>query len=259
MSHSVQHRRHAKYGWLPDLPDGRDLLYAAPFESLQTLPLSVDMRPLCPPVYDQGDLGSCTANAVGGNVQFLWRMQKSHDIVPSRLFIYYVERMIEGAIGYDSGAMLRDGIKAVAKYGAPPETDWPYDIAKFTVRPPANVWTEALLEQALRYARVQRSLSQMKGCLASGFPFVFGFSVYDSFESQQVADTGVVPMPQHGERLLGGHAVMAVGYDESQRRFIVRNSWGAAWGMSGYFSMPYAYLTDSGLSSDFWTIRLMET
>jgi len=109
------------------------------------------------------------------------------------------------------------------------------------------------------YSRVSQTPSQMKGCLASGFPFVFGFTVYDSFESQDVAKTGVVPMPASGESVLGGHAVLAVGYDDGQQRFIVRNSWGTGWGMHGYFTMPYAYLTDRGLASDFWTIRLIKS
>jgi C1A family cysteine protease len=97
----------------------------------------------------------------------------------------------------------------------------------------------------------------MKGCLASGYPFVFGFTVYDSFESQQVATTGVAPMPQSGEQVVGGHAVLAVGYDDGQQRFIVRNSWGTGWGMQGYFTLPYAYLIDANLADDYWTIRLV--
>jgi C1A family cysteine protease len=222
-------------------------------------PAKVDLRPHCPPVYDQGQLGSCTANAIGGAVQFDREKQKlKPDFVPSRLFIYYNERVIEHTVSTDSGAQIRDGIKSVAKQGVPPETDWPYDIAKFADKPPAKAYTDGLKDRAVSYSRVARNLNQMKGCLASGFPFVLGFTVYDSFESQQVAQTGVMPMPASGESVLGGHAVMAVGYDDSQQRFIVRNSWGTGWGMQGYFTMPYAYLTDSGLSSDFWTIRLIK-
>ena len=252
--HSIKH-----YGWVPDLPDARDHIYAAPMEMLAALPAKMDLRPHCPPVYDQGQLGSCTGNAIAGAVQF--EREKQHltpDFVPSRLFIYYGERVIEGTVASDSGAQIRDGIKVVANQGVPPETDWPYDIAKFAQKPPPLAYNDALHDRAVSYSRLAQTLSQMKGCLATGFPFVFGFTVYDSFESQQVAQTGVVPMPAAGESVLGGHAVMAVGYDDSQQRFIVRNSWGASWGMKGYFTIPYAYLTQQNLSSDFWTIRLIQ-
>ena len=249
-----------RYGWTPDLPDARDHMYAAPVAMMAALPTKVDLRPNCPPPYDQGQLGSCTGNAIAGAVQF--EREKQHltpDFVPSRLFIYYGERVIEGTVGTDSGAQIRDGIKVVANQGVPPETDWPYDIAKFAQKPPPKAFADALHDRAVSYSRLSQSLSQMKGCLASGYPFVFGFTVYDSFESQQVAQTGVVPMPAAGESVLGGHAVMAVGYDDGQQRFIVRNSWGANWGMKGYFTMPYAYLTERNLSSDFWTVRLVQS
>ena len=248
-----------RYGWVPDLPDARDHMYAAPVAMLAALPPKVDLRPNCPPVYDQGQLGSCTGNAIAGAVQF--EREKQHltpDFVPSRLFIYYGERVIEGTVGTDSGAQIRDGIKVVANQGVPPETDWPYDITKFTQKPPPAAFSDALHDRAVSYSRLTQTLTQMKGCLASGFPFVFGFTVYDSFESQTVAQTGVVPMPAAGESVLGGHAVMAVGYDDTQQRFIVRNSWGPGWGMQGYFTIPYAYLTAHNLASDFCTVRLVQ-
>ena len=252
--HAIKH-----FGWTPDLPDVRDHMYSAPMEMVRALPHKVDLRPHCPPVYDQGQLGSCTGNAIAGAVQF--ERKKQHltpDFVPSRLFIYYNERVIEGSVDNDSGAQIRDGIKVVNKLGVPPEKDWPYHIAKFAEKPPAKAFTDALKDRAVSYSRVTQSLTQMKGCLASGYPFVFGFTVYDSFESEKVAKSGTVPMPASGESVLGGHAVMAVGYDESHHRFIVRNSWGDDWGMHGYFTMPYAYLTERNLSSDFWTIRLVQ-
>ncbi len=248
-----------RYGWTPDLPDARDHMYAAPVEMMAKLPAKVDLRPHCPPVYDQGQLGSCTGNAVAGAVQFeREKQQLKPDFVPSRLFIYYGERVIEGTVNSDSGAQIRDGIKVVAKQGVPPETDWPYDITKFADKPSQKAYQDALQDKAVSYSRLTQTLSQMKGCLASGYPFVFGFTVYDSFESQQVAQTGIVQLPAAGESVIGGHAVLAVGYDDSQHRFIVRNSWGNGWGMQGYFTMPYAYLTDRGLASDFWTIRLIK-
>src|SRR5690348_15528407 len=182
MAHKIQ-----RYGWVPDLPDHRDLLYAAPVAALQALPNKVDLTTKCPPVYDQGNLGSCTANAIGGAIQFEQMKQSLPDFTPSRLFIYYNERAMEGTIDSDSGAMIRDGVKSVNSLGVCPESEWPYDISQFTNKPPAQSYRDALNCKALQYSRVARTLNQMKGCLASGSPFIFGISVYESFESQQVA------------------------------------------------------------------------
>jgi C1A family cysteine protease len=253
----LTHHKIQRYGWVPDLPDARDRLFAAPMR-MQALPPSVDLRPHCPKtVYDQGQLGSCTANAIAGAVEFDILKEGKQDFMPCRLFIYYNERAIEGTVESDSGARIRDGIKVVNKLGAPPEADWPYDIAKFAQKPPAKAFADAKKHRVTSYSRVVQDLGQMKACLAAGYPFVFGFSVYSSFESQQVAQTGVVPMPNlQKEQLLGGHAVLAVGYDDSQQRFIVRNSWGPGWGMGGYFTIPYAYLISRSLASDFWTCKV---
>src|SRR5258705_4711890 len=230
------------YGWVADTPDQRDHLYAAPVANLKKLPPKVDLRPQCPKIiYDQGELGSCTGNAIACAVQFdRLKQKRKPDFIPSRLFIYYNERDMEGTIKSDSGAQIRDGIKSVAKLGTCPEPDWPYDIKKFARRPPAKCFRDALKYKAVSYQRVIQTLSQMKGCLASGFPFVFGFAVYDSFESMAVAKNGVVPMPAATEKQLGGHAVLALGYDDKQQRFLVRHSWGRGWGMSGCCTMPSA-------------------
>ena len=174
------------------------------------------------------------------------------------MFIYYNERVIEHTVDSDSGAQIRDGVKSVHKLGAPPETDWPYDINQFSQKPPEQAYTDAKNYQAILYQRVTPTLGQLKGCLASGYPFVFGFTVYESFESQEMANTGHLGMPGTGEKQLGGHAVLAVGYEDSSQTFIVRNSWGADWGIKGYFTMPYPYLLQGTLASDFWTIRSVE-
>jgi C1A family cysteine protease len=252
--------RHSQwYGWVPDLPDHRDIRFQAPLAQIGQLPAHVDLRGGCPPVYDQGQLGSCTANAIAAAVEFDQRKQGLADVFrPSRLFIYYNERAIEGTIDQDAGAMIRDGIKTVGKQGAPHEALWPYTIGKFRTKPSAAAVKDARKHAAVLYQRVSRDAHQFRGCLASGYPFVFGFSVYDSFESNAVAKSGHVPLPKPKEKLIGGHAVLAVGYDHATERFIVRNSWGANWALAGYFTLPYAYLFDPNLSDDFWTIKLVQ-
>ena len=258
-----------KYGWKPDTPDNRDQ-YLVSKQAAKSLPKSVDLSGKCPPVYAQGRIGSCTANAIGGAFQYGLIKQKLKNFMPSRLFIYYNERVMENSVATDSGAMIRDGIKSVNKSGVCAEVDWPYDDtpadeltglwpknAKPAMKPTATCYKNALKHKASRYARVIQEINQLKGCLAEGYPFVFGFSVYESFESDIVANTGVVDMPSKSEELLGGHAVMAVGYDDKTSRFRVRNSWGSGWGQKGYFTIPYAYLLDSNLSDDFWTIRMV--
>jgi C1A family cysteine protease len=224
-----------RYGWVPDLPDQRDHMYAAPPEFLVALPTKEDRRLGCPPVYDQGQLGSCTGNAIAGAIEFEQMKQKVKSFVPSRLFIYYNERVIEHTVDSDNGAQIRDGMKVVAKQGAPPETDWPYDISKFAEKPPVLAFTDAAKNRVLSYQRVNRRLNQFKGCLASGYPFVFGFTVYGSFESAQVARTGHVPMPQPAEKVEGGHAVLAVGYDDQEPWFIRAHLLGLGLGNAGLF------------------------
>ena len=246
------------YGWVPDLPDHRDMMYGAVRRMPATLPRSVDLRPHCSPVEDQGQLGSCTGNAIAGAVEFLEKKDGAAFINVSRLFIYYNERVIEHTVNSDSGAMIRDGIKSLMKQGVCSEKKWPYVISKFTNKPSPACFKEALNHQVQAYARLQ-TVDEMRACLADGYPFVFGFTVYEGFESPAVAKTGVLPMPNKSkEKMLGGHAVLAVGYDDAQQRFLVRNSWGTGWGMRGYFTMPYDYVGDRNLSDDFWTIRRQE-
>jgi len=245
-----------EFGWRPDKPDQRDYRYAiaAPI----VLPPNVDLRPQCPTVYDQGQLGSCTGNSIAGAIQFELMKQNTDVFTPSRLFIYYNERVMENTVKSDAGAEIRDGIKSVATLGVCTELEWPYKVTQFTTKPSAKCFKDAKKDVVSQYLRLDNtSLNDLKTCLAQGYPFVLGFSVYESFESATVAKTGVVNMPKKKEKMLGGHAVCCVGYNDKTQRFIVRNSWGSGWGQAGYFTIPYAYLTNSNLSDDFWTIRLV--
>ncbi len=245
-----------KMGWKPSLPDLRDHKYSAylPVRSLAMLPPKVDLRPHCPPVYDQGELGSCTANALAGLAQFLLIRAGKPSFVPSRLFVYYNERVLEDSVSEDSGASLTDGIKVLNKIGAPHESLWWYNVKKFAVKPGKAVYADAAKHLLGEYLSVDNTrIEEIKTVLSAGYPVVFGFTVYDSFMSDATAKTGVVRMPGKKEKIQGGHAVALVGYDDSDHTFLVRNSWGIGWGDGGYCHMPYAYVTDRDLSDDFWT------
>ena len=250
----MSNRTMQKYGWLPDLPDYRDYKFSESFTAQAALPASVDLRPKMPPVYNQGNLGSCTGNAIAAALEYDLIKQNLPSFTPSRLFIYYNERLLEGTVRSDSGAMIRDGIKTVSKQGACKETIWPYDVVKFARKPTIAAYKDGLTHVGLSYYSVNQTELDIKTALASNFPVVFGFTVYSSFEGQEVASTGIVKMPAAGESVLGGHAVLIVGYDDKKRQFIVRNSWGPNWGASGYFYMPYDYVTNLNLADDFWVI-----
>jgi C1A family cysteine protease len=251
-------RTQKRYGWRPDHPDMRDYLLAvAPAKALRR---TVSLRLQMPPVYDQGQLGSCTANSIGAILEFNELKQEEPDAAtPSRLFIYYNERAMEGTITQDSGAEIRDGIKSVAQLGAPPETDWPYVITKFAKKPSAKAYRDGLKHQAIRYARVPQTQMSLQNVLAAGYPISFGFTVYESFESD-VGSDGIVPMPESDERTLGGHAVVAIGYKQIRRQlyFECRNSWGPDWADDGYFWLPASYATSTSLARDFWVIEQVE-
>lgn len=251
MKNKKPSQSHFSYGWRPDVPDQRDFFYKA-IKPVIRLPKSIDLRKNCSSVENQGELGSCTANALSGNIEFLDNKPDNTYQDVSRLFIYYNERVLEDSVDYDSGATLRDGIKTLKKTGYCWEDTWPYVIRLFARKPPKKCYLEAKKHCIESYHRLT-TIPEMLTCLAEGFPFVFGFSVYESFQSQNVARTGVARMPKKDERMLGGHAVMAVGFNQKDKRFIVRNSWGTQWGQKGYFTMPYKYLET--LAADFWTIR----
>jgi C1A family cysteine protease len=236
------------YGWKPDLPDKRDLVY----KSTGVITPRVDLRSQCPPIYNQLQLGSCTANAIAGAIEFDFGKEKHLDFIPSRLFIYFNERKIENSIDSDSGAMIRDGIKTVASDGVCDERLWPYNIKKFKKEPCKKCYTLAEQDIVEKYERLL-TIDDYKNALSEGYPFIFGFTVYESFESIDVANTGIVPMPKADERVLGGHAVLGVGLDDNKGYFIVRNSWGPTWGDRGYFYLPYDYFTPT-LTDDFWVV-----
>jgi C1A family cysteine protease len=266
LAHELSHVR--GYGWRPQLPDARDKVYTARLKDLP--PAEFDLRPSMPPVYDQGQLGSCTGNAIAAAMEYERDRQGLSEFVPSRLFIYYNERALEGTVSSDSGASIRDGIKVVNTDGVCPETMWPYDIGMFTVKPPKRCYVTAESDKAVQYLAIQ-TLGDLKDAIASKLSVAFGFTVYQSFESPAVAKTGVMPMPLRGEATVGGHAVVAVGYSDPKQQLIVRNSWGPSWGDGGYFYLPYEYVTGSkisadnspingaSLASDFWAIELVSS
>ncbi len=242
-----------QYGWVPDIPDYRDF----PFKRVKPrvkIPDKVDLRGKCSSVEDQGTLGSCTANAGVAVYEYLETVQNMPFDDKSRLFLYWNTRSIQGTTGEDSGASIRDTIKALAKWGVCPEKSWPYTISKFKTKPPRPCYTDAAKHKIISYERLN-TLNDMLGCLADGFIFEFGFSVYESFESDKVKKTGIVPIPKKKEQLLGGHAVCGVGYDQKKKWLICRNSWGVEFGDKGYFYLPFDYVTDRNLSDDFWVVR----
>lgn len=239
-------------GWRADLPDIRDRLYKP---TAIKAPPAVDLRPGFEQfqVFDQGRLGSCVANSVSAAIAF-GEMKASNQqrpaIVPARLGIYYYARQLEGTVMSDSGAEIRDGLKVVAKRGYVDESKWPYDIKTFTKE--VDPIPLRSTERVLTYHRVRLVASQMMLCLAAGFPFVFGISVYSSFMD---ATDGVIPLPSPSETLEGGHALLCVGYDVNAKVFRFRNSWGEGWGDRGYGTIPFVYLTDPNLCGDLWTVR----
>lgn len=241
-----------KLGWVPDIPDFRDIPFrlAAPI----VIPPIVQLKKIPAPL-NQGSLGSCVANAIATAVHYQRIIQTSTlGWSLSRLLLYYNARAAQGWEASDTGSYIRDAIKTISKEGYSVEHRWPYVVSKFAEKPPAKVYEDAKKHKAILYRRVQPTLDDMRGCLAEGTPFVFGFTVYSNFPW---TGNGDVPMPTLEEFREGGHAVCAVGYNDSTRMISFQNSWGPTWGNHGRGRIPYEYLTNPGLADDFWSINLV--
>ena len=207
----------------------------------------------CPPVYDQGQLGSCTANAAAFAFQYEEILKKQPNVfLPSRLFIYYNERKVEGHVDSDNGATIQDSVQVLYDYGACDEKIWPYDISNFTTKPSQRAYDQALQHKVTKFKNIDQNLDQIKISIINYNPVVFGFNVYDSFRT--IDEKGIMPMPKQDEKILGGHAVVAVGFDDTMKCFTVRNSWGESWGDKGYFYMPYEFITNPEYASEFYAI-----
>ena len=246
----------SKYGWIRDIYDHRDIRYHV--GAVHPLPLpdydDLSITKYEPPIYNQLDLGACTGNGVAHVFDFDRAAQDLPFLTPSRMAIYWDERKREHSpADEDTGAQIRTGIKVAAK-GVGPESLWPYDTSKFAIKPPPTYYTEARVHKALKYSRIGQADYYIGHCLSIvKRPIVFGMEVFKSIESEEVAKTGILPMPLALESPIGGHCLVIVGRDVPNDRYKLRNSWGKEWGLNGYLWAPRAYIL-SQLASDFWVI-----
>jgi C1A family cysteine protease len=250
----IEHRstpKNKSFSCKLDLPDNRDYTFNL---SNPSIPQKIDLRPVMSMVENQGDLGSCAAQAAAGGMEYLENKNAPMFVDISRLFIYYQARSIDNNIGYDTGASMRSVMKACATVGACKEYIWPYNISKFTRKPSTEALDDAKNRKLTAYYRIT-NLTDLKISLAAGYPVAFGFMVYESFLSPEVSKTGIMPVPSKNESLLGGHGVLCVGYDDTTKHIIVRNSWGDGWGQKGYFMMPYDYVSNPNMCFDFWSMQ----
>lgn len=249
------------FGWRPDLPDQRDHRFMLAPGQQRALPVSAAIPArVMPPIWDQGNLGSCTAFMAGFLHETMRRTQGLAKRAPSPLFTYWATRLLEGGLPLtkiDSGATIRNAVRSLAKYGQPTEEAWPYRPEQFTRRPPAKAWAEGETKQAVAYQRIT-SLDGIRAAIADELPVGFGYMVYESHETPAVARNGRVPMPGLNEAPLGGHACSFVAYDDTKRLFRFRNQWSAGWGHNGYGYLPYEYVANPELCMDWWIVRSVE-
>lgn len=263
---------HGHYGWIPDrYRTDRPKYQLHRVVRAKARPPRVDFRdgpsPM-PGIVEQGELGSCTANAIAAVVKYLQARQGLPEVfLPSRLAIYYWERERRGTIDEDSGASIDDEMFVVRTIGTPEEDLWQYNIAKFKDDPGPAVKAAAAHHLVPKAFQIVDGINGIMDSLEAGFPVAFGILIYESFETQAVANTGDVPMPNAGhwwqfckaapERLLGGHAIWACGYDQPSKRLFCVNSWGTMWGDGGYMSLPFAYVEDTSLFGPAYSVQLV--
>jgi C1A family cysteine protease len=245
------------YSWKSDSLDARDIPWETNLRAAQ-LPRSINQlhRHNMPPSYDQDYGGTCTANAATAALTYEQLKLGHKPFAFSRLFVYYNERVLEHTENSDAGAMNRSAVKVLNKIGACSEIAWPYDLTKMLHRPYSSTYNAALHHRCVGYRRVAVNEHAVKTAVFSDYPVIIGLSIYEYFESDTVARSGVVPMPNlREEKLLGGHAVLLMGYDDDTQQFLVRNSWGTKWGVHGYFHIPYDYVCNPELADDFWILQ----
>jgi C1A family cysteine protease len=269
---AIHRQRIGFFGWKPDLPDFRDYRMAGPRPTaVAALPPKATLPQadkLLPPIRDQGDQGSCTGHSTRTAVQYKRALEKKAALELSPRFIYFNARVIEGTVGQDAGAQIRDVLKGVSKLGVAAEKLCPYSDKVLTQRPSSAAYKEALDDLVLKYERVQQTQDYVKHCIVSGNPIVLGMSVYESFMDDVTMQTGLLRMPGENEGMDGGHAVCGVAYDDTIKIYdetgglLIANSWGNEWGAKGpngergYFWMPYAYLLN--LVDDLWAIDVVK-
>ncbi len=242
-------------GWVPDAPGQIKAQFSArpEFDAINIAPKS-DLSAGMPGVYDQGALGSCTGNGNLSVFEYAWKKQTGAFMQGSRLGLYYDERAIDGTIRQDAGSQISTGIKVLTGTGVGLESAWPYNIAKFTTKPPAAYYTGAQGYQLLKaYNLDNTDHSSIRVALSQGYPVVFGCYVYNAIEHLTPAHY-VLPMPLKGEGPIGGHCMVIVGHDDVLKVYLVRNSWGTGYAHGGYLLIPYAYLESGKIADDFWVI-----